>query len=99
MQLSLDYDERSDVLYASFGPARPAIGDALDGDDSVILRYEECSGRMVGFTLIGIARGGPAGLQVPLIRGDVRCEDQGIRRDTPWLELRMMPRHADLARS
>lgn len=26
-----------------------------------------------------------------MIRGDVWREDQGIRRDTPWLELRMMP--------
>lgn len=57
MQLNLDYDERSDVLYVSLGPPRPTIGGALDGDDSVIPRYEGCSGRMVGFTLVGLARG------------------------------------------
>lgn len=90
MHLNFDYDQQSDVLYASFGPPVPAIGDDLEGNDSVVLRYDERSGKMVGFTLIQVGRE-RAGLDVPLIAGEVRGEHQGIRQDTPWLKVKMLP--------
>lgn len=88
--LNFDYDQQSDVLYATFGPPVPAIGDDLEGNDSVVLRYDQRSGKMVGFTLIQIGRE-RGGLDVPLIAGDVRGEHQGIRQDTPWLKVKMLP--------
>jgi uncharacterized protein YuzE len=50
--LDWDYDDEADVLYLSTGPIRPALG--LDIGDGTILRYDEATREVVGFTLIGL---------------------------------------------
>jgi uncharacterized protein YuzE len=50
--LDWDYDDEADVLYLSIGPIRPALGLVIG--DGTILRYDEATREVVGFTLIGL---------------------------------------------
>jgi uncharacterized protein YuzE len=50
--LDWDYDDEAEVLYLSIWPTRPALG--LDVGDGTILRYDESTREVVGFTLIGL---------------------------------------------
>ena len=50
--LDWDYDDEADVLYLSADLFDPALG--LDIGDRTILRYDEATREVVGFTLIGL---------------------------------------------
>jgi len=53
----LDYDHDADVLYVSFGPPRPAVGEHYD--DDIILLHALDTGALVGITVVGyVAIGG-----------------------------------------
>lgn len=50
-RLCFDYDEQADILYLWRGEApRPAI--SLTTDDGIVIRFDELSGEVVGFTVI-----------------------------------------------
>ncbi|MDP3027464.1 MAG: DUF2283 domain-containing protein [Nanoarchaeota archaeon] len=50
-KISFEYDEEADVLYISFGKPEKAL--SLDLGSGIIARQSE-SGKLVGFTLIGL---------------------------------------------
>lgn len=50
-RLDVAYDEEADVLYLSFGPAKPA-DDGLLLDNDVILRYRRAE--LIGITVLGL---------------------------------------------
>lgn len=60
----IDYDEESDVLYASLGPARRALSWEIAPD--ILLRYVPPSPDVVGITLVHCLRQFPRPPQVPL---------------------------------
>ena len=48
------YDKAADVLYMSFDHPRESL--TLDLGDGLLARYEEETGEITGFTIIGISR-------------------------------------------
>jgi hypothetical protein len=48
--LVISYDRGADVLYASFGPARPGI--AVEVDDGDFVRVDPYSDEIVGITIL-----------------------------------------------
>ena len=52
-QITWDYDREADTLYISFGKPKPAL--TMDVGSGVLLRYIEETGKLVGFTVIGIS--------------------------------------------
>jgi len=52
-QITWDYDREADTLYISFGKPRPAL--TMDVGSGVLLRCVEETGKLVGFTGIGIS--------------------------------------------
>ncbi len=52
-QVQWDYDTEADVLYISFGPPQHAL--TLDVGGGLLLRYIERSGKVIGFTIIGLS--------------------------------------------
>lgn len=50
-KISFEYDEEANVLYISFGKPEKAL--SLDLGSGIIARQSE-SGKLVGFTLIGL---------------------------------------------
>ena len=48
--LRLSYDKDADVLYVSVGPPKPAICETLN--NGVVVRYDEKTDRIIGFTVI-----------------------------------------------
>lgn len=49
-KLDIDYDEKADVLYLSFGKPKPA-DDGILLDNDVVLRYKKKE--LIGITVIG----------------------------------------------
>lgn len=52
--LSWEYDEDGDVLYISVGEPRPAV--TVDLGESVLARYDENEQKLVGITILSVAR-------------------------------------------
>ena len=48
--LRISYDKDADVLYVSIGKPKPAICDTLD--NGVIVRFDEKTDKVIGFTVI-----------------------------------------------
>lgn len=48
--LRISYDKDADVMYVSIGDPKPAICETLD--NGVIIRYDEKSDKVIGFTII-----------------------------------------------
>jgi uncharacterized protein YuzE len=65
--LTLDYDEERDVLYASVGPPRRAVSDEVD--DDIWLRYCPPSPTVVGITIVNFRRHFPQQDGTDVIRG------------------------------
>ena len=70
----LDYDHDADVLYVSFGPPRPAVGEHYD--DDIILLHAPDTGTLVGITVVGYAAIG--GAEELLRRLDQLTSDSSI---------------------
>ena len=86
--LNLDYDIEADLLYASFGPPRPAGAYHFDRTDNIAMVGED--GTMVGFDVFDLSKRENS---VPLISGRaVRGGKLHITPTTAWLHLRL---HAD----
>ncbi len=85
--LNLDYDVEADLLYASFGPPRPAGGYHFDNTDNIAMVGEDET--MVGFDVFWLRKSGES--KVPLISGRAVGGDGklNISAATPWLYLRM----------
>ena len=85
----LDYDHDADVLYVSFGPPRPAVGEHYD--DDIILLHALDTGDLVGITVVGyMAIGGPEELLRRLDQltsnksiGMVRANERDLRNLVP----------------
>jgi len=58
--LTWEYDEDGDVLYISIGDSRPAV--TVDIGESVLVRYDEAAGEVVGITVLNVRRRLLAGL-------------------------------------
>jgi len=58
--LTWEYDEKGDVLYISVGDSRPAV--TVDIGESVLVRYDEAAGQVVGITVLNVRRRVLAGL-------------------------------------
>ncbi len=52
--LRIAYDSNTDVLYVSIGNPKPAICDTLDS--GVVIRYDEETEDVIGFTIINFLR-------------------------------------------
>jgi len=52
-EVTWDYDKKADVLYISFGKPREALTMDLGGE--ILARYLEKTGKLVGFTIIGLS--------------------------------------------
>jgi len=52
--LKISYDKDADVLYVSIGPPKPAICETLD--NGVVVRYNESTNKVIGFTIIDFAK-------------------------------------------
>ncbi|MGH7575653.1 MAG: DUF2283 domain-containing protein [Longimicrobiales bacterium] len=52
--LSWEYDEEGDVLYISIGDPKPAV--SIDVGESVLIRFDEQAGAVVGITLMNVRR-------------------------------------------
>ena len=68
LKLVLDYDAKSDVLYGSFGTPRPAISNE-EGDEDILVRRDEDTDEIVGFTILNFAehsREGRKQMSIPL---------------------------------
>jgi uncharacterized protein YuzE len=50
--LSWEYDDEGDVLYISIGDPKPAV--TVDVGESVLVRFDEEAGEVVGITLINV---------------------------------------------
>lgn len=50
--VSWEYDEGADVLYISFGAPKKALG--MDLGSGIVVRYDEKTGDLVGFTIVGV---------------------------------------------
>ena len=50
--LSWEYDEEGDVLYIAVGEPRPAV--SIDVGESVLIRFDEKAGEVVGITLMNV---------------------------------------------
>lgn len=50
--VSWEYDEGADVLYISFGVPKKALG--MDLGSGIVVRYDEKTGDLVGFTIVGV---------------------------------------------
>jgi len=67
--LGFSYDDTADVLYLWRGDApRPAI--SLTTDEGIVVRFDEDSGELVGFTILNwlqvwALRGTPLEIEVP----------------------------------
>jgi uncharacterized protein YuzE len=53
-ELSLDYDEEMDVLYASVGSPQEAVSDEVEPD--ILLRYVPPAREVVGITIMNFRR-------------------------------------------
>jgi uncharacterized protein YuzE len=52
-EVTWDYDKEADTLYISFGPPQEAL--SMDIGAGILARYLEKSGKLVGFTIIGVS--------------------------------------------
>jgi uncharacterized protein YuzE len=52
--LNWEYDEEGDVLYISVGDPRPAV--TIDAGESMLLRFDEGAGEIVGITIMNVRR-------------------------------------------
>jgi uncharacterized protein YuzE len=84
--LNLDYDVEADLLYASFGPPRPAGAYHFDGTDNIAMVGDD--GTMVGFDIFGLRDIGER--KVPLVSGRaVKNGKLNVTPATPWLHFRL----------
>ena len=47
----INYDREADVLYISFGPARPAV--CIEPEEGLVLRLDPETDQLIGVTIIG----------------------------------------------
>ncbi|MBM3240029.1 DUF2283 domain-containing protein [Candidatus Poribacteria bacterium] len=52
--LRISYDKEADVLYVSIGKPKKAICETLD--NGVVIRYDEKTDKIIGFTVIDFER-------------------------------------------
>ena len=53
-KVSWDYDQEADTLYISFGKPSPAL--TMDLGGGLLARYNNDTGELLGFTIIGVSR-------------------------------------------
>jgi uncharacterized protein YuzE len=64
---SIDYDETSDVLYASLGDPQPAITDEVE--DDIGLRYCPPNPQVIGITIANFRRHFPSDKAMDVVQG------------------------------